>query len=180
MRTHRPRTSPDATALPAPPLLACVLLACLVLSLVALAAPAQARLDALPEMVQRRALAMVDACQRAGGSPGDPMMAIERVDLTGNGRPDLVLDENRFDCHGRQSMHCAPIGCETFVFVDQRWTGWKQILSVVGSYCIEYGERPPRFVTIQRNFTFDGGSEILNVRYRFTRGMYLQDGRGSC
>ncbi|MGP9819665.1 hypothetical protein ACTZWW_06595 [Salinarimonas sp. NSM] len=181
MRAHRPLTSLLAAALPAPGPLACGLLALLLLLAPLLASrPAEARLDDLPDLIQARALAMMEACRAAGGSPGDPMSAIERLDLTGNGRPDAILDENRFDCRGRQSMHCAPIGCETFVFVNQRWTGWKQILSLVGSYCIEYGQRPPRFVTIQRNHSFDGGSEILNVRYRFTRGVYLQDGRGSC
>ncbi|WP_029030143.1 hypothetical protein [Salinarimonas rosea] len=176
MRTHRPIPSPIAAALLAPGLFACALLVAVLLT----ARPAEARLDELPDLVQSRATAMVEACRAAGGRPGDPMMAIERIDLTGNGRPDAILDQNRFDCHGRQSMHCAPAGCETFVFVDRRWIGWKQILSVVGSYCIEYGQRPPRFVTIQRNHSFDGGSEILNVRYRFTRGVYFQDGRGRC
>ncbi|WP_372425746.1 hypothetical protein [Salinarimonas chemoclinalis] len=171
MRTHRPLTSLLAAALLAPGLLACALLS---------AGPAEARLESLPDLIQTKALQMVDACRRAGGNPGDPMMAIERIDLTGNGRPDAILDENRFDCHGRQSMHCPQVGCETFVFVNRRWLGWKQILSVVGSYCIEYGQRPPRFVTIQRNHSFDGGSEILNVRYRFNRGVYFQDGRGRC
>jgi hypothetical protein len=150
--------------------------------LAALLAPdaARASFDDLPAIVQAKALAMMDACRRAGGQPGNPIAAIERVDLEDDGRPDLVLDENRFDCRGRQSMHCARIGCETFVFLHRRWSGWRQALSLVGSYCIEYGERPPRFVTIQRNFDFNGGSDILNVRYRFRRGMYFQDGRGTC
>lgn len=150
--------------------------------LAALLAPeaARASFDALPPIVQARALAMVEACREAGGQPGDPMAAIERVDLEGDGRPDAILDQNRFDCHGRQSMHCPQIGCETFVFLDRRWGGWTQALSLVGSYCIEYSQRPPRFVTIQRNFDFDGGSNMLNVRYRFRRGMYFQDGRGAC
>lgn len=166
MRTHRPIAS----------LLAAALLATAFLA----PDPAHARLDDLPTPIRERALAMVEACRRAGGVPGDPMMAVERVDLTGNGRADAILDQNRFACRGRPSMHCPQIGCETFVFLNRRWTGWKQVLSLVGSYCIEYGERPPRFVTIQRNFSFDGDSEILNVRYRFTRGIYFQDGRGTC
>lgn len=150
--------------------------------LAALTAPqaARASFSGLPPVVQDKALAMVEACQRAGGFPGDPMMAIERVDLEDDGRLDVILDQNRFDCRGAQSMHCPAIGCETFVFLNRRWGGWKQALSLVGSYCIEYGARPPRFVSIQRNYSFNGGSEILNVRYRFRRGMYFQDGRGSC
>lgn len=142
--------------------------------------PARASFEDLPPIVQNKALAMVEACRRAGGEPGNPMAAIERVDLEDDGRPDVVLDQNRFDCRGRQAMHCPPIGCETFVFLNKRWSGWKLVLSLVGSYCIEYGRRPPQFVTIQRNFDFNGGSDILNVRYRFRRGMYFQDGRGSC
>lgn len=147
----------------------------------ALLAPeaARASFDALPPLAQTPVLEMVEACTQAGGQPGDPMMAIERVDLDDDGTPDVILDENRFDCRGRSFRHCQAFGCQTTIFLSDRGR-WRPSLTITGSYCLEYGRTPTRFVTIQRNFDVGGGMSILNVRYRFRRGMYFQDGRGSC
>lgn len=147
----------------------------------ALLVPAGARADFadLPDMAKARALRMVEACTAAGGRPTDPMRAIERVDLDADGTPDVVLDENRFDCRDRPSLHCDPIGCETVVFLSHGGR-WKLGFDVIGSYCIERDRDPARFVTIQRNFIADGRVTIINVRYRFRNGLYYQDGQGSC
>ena len=149
--------------------------------LAALAAPmpAAASFNDLPDIARRQALAMVEACTMARGTPTDPMTAIERVDLDGDGVPDVIVDENRFDCRGRPSMHCDPIGCRTTVFLSNRGR-WRLSFDVIGSYCIEHDRTPPRFVTIQRNFLADGSQGILNARYRFERGLYFPDGRGRC
>lgn len=149
------------------------------LLLPALPAPALASFNDLPEIAQRQALSMVEACTRARGTPTDPMRAIERVDLDGDGVPDVIVDENRFECRGQPWMHCDPIGCRTTVFLSNRGR-WRLSFDVIGSYCIERDRDPPRFVTIQRNFLADGTQSILNARYRFQGGRYFPDGRGQC
>jgi hypothetical protein len=51
---------------------------------------------------------MIRACNAAGGRTGDPMLAIEAVELDGDGTPDLIFDEARFPCAGCGRERCAP------------------------------------------------------------------------
>ncbi|KAA2235381.1 hypothetical protein [Salinarimonas soli] len=143
----------------------------------ALAAPA---LDGLPKRVQDDLWEMIRACNAAGGRPGDPMRALEAVDLDGDGTPDLVLDEARFPCAGlKAGALCPSVGCSTYVTLSDRGR-WRPALDVVGGYCIDRAETPARFMTVQKQYLADGGGYILNVRYRFRNGMAFQDGRGRC
>ncbi len=150
--------------------------------LLLLAAPAQAApgLDGLPKRVQDQLWEMIGACGARGGRAGDPLQAIERVDLDGDGTPDVVLDEARFPCRGvAAGALCPEAGCSTYVTLSDRGR-WRPALDVVGGYCIDRAESPPRFMTVQKQYLADGGGYILNVRYRFSRGMAFQDGRGRC
>lgn len=140
---------------------------------------ARATIADLPDLPRSAVETMVGHCVAAGGRPGNAAMAIERIDLDGDGTPDVILDENRLECRDRPFAHCQEFGCQTSIFLSHRGS-WKPSLIVTGSYCIEYGRSPPSFVTIQRNFNIDGAMQIVNVRYRFRRGLYFQDGRGVC
>ncbi len=152
------------------------------LPILLLAAPAQAApgLESLPKRVQDQAWELIQACNGARGRSGDPMLAIERVDLDGDGTPDVILDEARFPCAGiAPGALCPKVGCSTYVVLSDRGR-WRPALDVVGGYCIDRAESPPRFMTVQKQYLAEGGGYILNVRYRFTRGMAFQDGRGRC
>jgi hypothetical protein len=153
-----------------------------VLPFLLLAASAQAApsLDGLPKRVQDQVWKMIRACNAAGGRTGDPMLAIEAVELDGDGTPDLVFDEARFPCTGlRPGALCPEFGCSTYVALSDRGR-WRAALDVVGGYCIDRTGTQPRFMTVQRQYLADGSSYILNVRYGFRRGMAFQDGRGRC
>jgi hypothetical protein len=152
----------------------------ILLLLVAQPAAAASGIDGLPKRVQGQVWDMIRACNAAGGRPGDPMLAIEAVELDGDGTPDLVLDEARFPCAGsKPGALCPGIGCSTYVTLSDRGR-WRAALDVVGGYCIDRTTAPFRFMTVQRQYLADGGGYILNVRYRFSRGMAFQDGRGRC
>jgi len=156
------------------------LLACLVLILL-LAFPARAqRFDALPKRAQDQIWAMIEACSRAGGRAGDPMRAVERVDLDADATPDVIFDEARFPCAGpRPGALCQAAGCSTYVTLSDHGR-WRPALDVVGGYCIDRSADPPRFMTVQKQYLAGGGGYVLTVRYRFARGMAFQDGRGAC
>jgi len=141
---------------------------------------ALANFNDLPEIVRDELFYLTRVCSSVGGSPADPMAAIERVDLDGDGVDDIILDAGRFTCAGVvPEAHCPEVGCSTSVTLSHGGN-WRPAFDIVGSYCIDRTTTPATFLTIQRNFTADGSMTILNVRYRFSKGMAFQEGRGSC
>lgn len=138
------------------------------------------RYEDLPPVSREKLRALEIACLALGGRPGDPMDTIAFHDFDADGMPDIVFDQNRYRCGGfRGGEFCPEIGCYTYVTLSRNGR-WTPVFEVVGSYCVETEADPPRFVTIQRNYTADGGAHFIKVRYRFRNGMPIQDGRGSC
>ncbi len=159
---------------------AAALLAATLFSAASIPREAGANFNDLPEIVRDELFFLTRVCNSVGGRPGDPMAAIERVDLDGDGSSDIILDAGRFICAGVvPEAHCPEVGCSTSVYLSHRGS-WRPAFDIVGSYCIDRTTAPATFVTIQRNFHADGSMTILNVRYRFSRGMAFQEGRGSC
>jgi hypothetical protein len=141
---------------------------------------ASAHFNDLPQLVRDELFYLSRVCTAVGGQSGDPMAAIEFFDFDEDGTPDIILDAGRFPCAGvRQEAHCPEVGCSTSVYLSHGGN-WRPAFDTVGSYCIDRTSKPPRLVTIQRNFLVDGTVTILNVRFRFSKGMALQEGRGSC
>lgn len=157
---------------------ACFVAACLAATLIPRGAAAN--FNDLPELVRDELFYYSSVCTSVGGRPGDPMAAIEVVDLDGDGAPDIVLDAGRLACTGIvPQAHCPEVGCSTSIFLSDSGK-WRPAFDIVGSYCIDRTTTPSSFVTVQRNFLADGTMTILNVRYRFSKGMAFQDGRGVC
>ena len=157
------------------------LLPALLLCIVSASDPvaAKATFDTLPKRVQDQLWDLASVCNRAGGRPGDAMQAIEAVDLDGDGTPDLILDEARFPCRGVQpTALCSEVGCSTYLTLSNGGR-WRPALDFVGGYCLDRSATPPRFLTIQQNFS-TGGLYTLNVLYRFRHGLAFQEGRGKC
>ena len=141
---------------------------------------ASANFNDLPQLVRDELFYLSRMCTAVGGRSGDPMAAVAFVDFDQDGTPDIILDAGRFPCAGvREAAHCPEVGCSTSVYLSHRGS-WRPAFSNVGSYCLDLAASPPRLVTIQRNFLVDGTVTILNVRFRFSRGMAFQEGRGSC
>lgn len=134
----------------------------------------------LPFRVREQLREIEASCLVIGGRPGDPMETIAFHDFDDDGMPDIVFDQNRYRCGGfREGEFCPEIGCYTYVTLSRNGR-WTPAFEVVGSYCVETDVSPPRFATIQRIFTADGGSSLIRVRYKFRNGLAIQDGRGSC
>lgn len=134
----------------------------------------------LPERIRNQLFDMSRRCSLMGGTPGDVMDSVAFADFDADGMPDIILDENRFVCGGlRPGAVCPPLGCSTYVTLSQNGR-WRPGFEVVGSYCIDFDRSPPELITIQRNFLADGSMTIINIRYRFRRGMAFQRGLDTC
>jgi hypothetical protein len=137
------------------------------------------RVEALPKPLQDRIWEMHSACLQTGGKTGEPMKAVEVLDLDGDELPDVIFDESRFPCLGIQGLLCPANGCSTYIHLN-RGGRWIMAFDILGSYCLDRSQTPPQFITIQKNFLSSGDSYSLNVRYRFEKGMAFQQGRGRC
>ncbi len=162
------------------------ILSCLTVMLVmsfagpAAASPDRLGFDDLPERIRSQLFDLSRRCSLLGGTPGDVMDAVGFADFDADGMPDVIVDENRFICQGlRPGAVCPPTGCSTYVTLSQRGR-WRPGFEVVGSYCIDFDVSPPELITIQRNFRADGSMTIINIRYRFRRGMAFQRGLDTC
>jgi|GEM_PF-1341238 len=163
-----------------------MLLAGLVLSLaVALGTPpafatTPLAFNDLPERIRDHLFDLSRRCSLMGGTPGDVMDAVDFADFDDDGMPDIIVDENRFVCSGlRPGAVCPPLGCSTYVTLSQNGR-WRPGFEVVGSYCLDFDRSPPELITIQRNFLADGSMKIMNIRYRFRKGMAFQRGLDTC
>ena len=146
----------------------------------ATAARASSMLDAMPPRVRQHLAELAGGCEAHGGRRGDPTAAVEAVELDGDGTADFILDEARYPCRGLENgAFCPETGCSTAVHLSNHGR-WRLAFDVVGSYCLDRSSTPARFLTVQRQYRIDGTPFILNVRYRFSRGLAVQDGRGRC
>jgi hypothetical protein len=92
------------------------IISALVVTLQPLSAAAQASLP--PEL--RKHLASLDGeCRDYGGRPGKAPQLVKSADLTGDGRPDYVVDLNGYNCEGAASaMAAGQSGAAMVVFVS--------------------------------------------------------------
>jgi len=71
-----------------------------------------------PPGLTARAVAMTAACRATGGKPinGDRPFVYSQYDLTGDGRPEYILDEAGFGCSGKAGLFVTPTGAPLQVF----------------------------------------------------------------
>ena len=91
-------------------------------------------------------------CERLDSGRFDPGDSVQRLDLTGNGSPDSIVDESRFSCSSARSLYCGSGGCQLHAVVgDRSWSfqaeGWR---------VIEWGGRP--ILLIMRDGGWCGGA----------------------
>ncbi len=72
------------------------------------------------------------ACESYENGVFDQGKAVSRVDLTGDGISDTVIDESDFRCSSARSLYCGSGGCTLHAIVDgEVWSfqaeGWRMI-----------------------------------------------------
>jgi len=63
-------------------------------------------------------------CARFEDGTFEPRDAVQRVDLTGDGMPETVVDESRFSCSSAASMYCGTGGCMVRAIVGDQTFSW--------------------------------------------------------
>lgn len=71
----------------------------------------------LPMPVQRELAEMMKMCKEAGGKalPSPGLLTV--ADLTGDGRPDFVIDQAAFNCEGAASLFAGSGGSQVSAYV---------------------------------------------------------------
>ncbi len=72
------------------------------------------------------------ACESYENGVFDQGKAVSRVDLTGDGISDTVIDEGDFRCSSARSLYCGSGGCSLHAIVNEEvWSfqaeGWRMI-----------------------------------------------------
>lgn len=74
-----------------------------------------------PTEIRRALVSAEDACRRAGGARVTlSVNAVRKVDLTGDGRDDYIIDFHETECVGRAAFFCGTGGCDLLILVALR------------------------------------------------------------
>lgn len=144
-----------------------------VLGLLAALPPAPAEADVVArDVAEARAL-----CRDAGGTPSIRPEFETRLDLTGDGRADVVLDYQAFDCAGAWTVLCSAVGCPLAIYVDDgaghRRVGGGQ----VQAWSVDAAAAPP-ILTLLSAGAFCGRPlhEVCRQRLQWTGAGFAEPG----
>lgn len=74
-----------------------------------------------PREVRQALVAAESACRHAGGARMTlAVNAVRRLDLTGDGRDDYIVDFHEAECVGRAAYFCGSAGCDFLILVGLR------------------------------------------------------------
>lgn len=74
-----------------------------------------------PTEVRRSLVEAETVCRRAGGARMTlTFNAVRRLELTGDGRDDYIVDFHEVECAGRAAVFCGSAGCDLLILVGLR------------------------------------------------------------
>jgi len=85
---------------------------------------------AFPREVRKSLQYAHDECRRQGG--GRVTFApdtVRKLDLTGDGRDDYIVDLRETKCHGRLAVYCGTAGCTLDIIVARKGGGHRNVFS---------------------------------------------------
>ena len=111
------------------------------------------------------------ACSKEGGKRVEfDRKAVRRVELTGDGRDDFIIDLTYTRCVDREYAFCGSAGCDFAIVVSKRGRGYTRVFSQqVNGYGIE-GSGSARTIRFDLHGGFCGksGSEGCVKRQRIS------------
>jgi hypothetical protein len=94
------------------------------------AKPAAFNERAFPREVRKALRYAHDECRRQGGSRVTfAPDTVSKLDLTGDGRDDYIVDLSETECHDRPSVYCGTGGCTFDIIVALKGGGHRNVFS---------------------------------------------------
>ena len=109
------------------------------------------------------------ACAEFDGGTFNPGDAVTRIDLTGDGELDTLVDESRFSCSTASSLYCGSGGCMLHGIVAEAVTSWQ----ATGWRTIEWA--PDTILLIGRDGGWCGGagSDVCYEALKWSNDRFL-------
>lgn len=94
------------------------------------AEPEALKLDGFPRAVQKSLQSFRDDCLRAEGSRVSfAPDTVRKLDLSGDGRDDYIVDFRGAQCEGREWIYCGTGGCTLEIIVSRGRGGFRRVFS---------------------------------------------------
>lgn len=94
------------------------------------AEPEALKLDGLPRVLQQSLQSARDECRKQEGSRvvfGPD--TVRKLDLTGDGRDDYIVNFRDTKCEGRDWIYCGTGGCDLEIIVARKRGGYRTVFS---------------------------------------------------
>jgi hypothetical protein len=131
--------------------------------------PAAFNERAFPREVRKALQYAHDECGRQGG--GRVTFAsdtVRKLDLTGDGRDDYIVDLRDTGCDGRESVYCGTAGCTFDIIVALKGGGHRTVFSARVRTCEIMPGEGAKTIRFMLHGSYCGGSGSPSVRVQGT------------
>lgn len=132
------------------------------------------------DQVARDRAEMSAMCRDMGGAPAAGPEFETRIDLTGDGRADVVLDYHHLDCRGAPSALCAGVGCPISVYVARGGDFERVESGRAQGWSVDRGASPP-ILTLTYSGILCGrpAHEVCTRRLQWNGAAFAPPGRAA-
>jgi hypothetical protein len=149
---------------------------CLAVALALLMTPASAEtIVSVDEFIAAERKKLAESCASVELSEG----FVQRVNVNGDGRDDLLVDYHAAQCDESSALFCGAAGCEMDVYLGNEAGGFALLTGFFG-YVIDFDQpdtSPPSFViALHGNECARSGMEACAIRYGIEDGKVIEVG----
>lgn len=149
---------------------------CLLVAMLIVAAPSSAQtINSVDDFIAAERKTLAESCASVELSEG----FVQRINVDGDGRDDLLVDYHGAQCDGSSALFCGSAGCDMVIYLGNAAGGFA-LLSAFFGYAIDFDQptaSPPSFVVaLHGNECARSGMEPCAIRYKIEGGKVVEVG----